>query len=198
MQNTTKDIAALIENTLKDKNEFGALLKRFTPLINKYVGSLYKDEPEEIRAEMVLALWEAVTKIKYYDNDGKCLAYLALAAFAKCSRKRGTWLIARGNKFLELYRKSKIKHDFYISGIPEETFEQEDFKNRFDEMIFKEDIKKLLSDYSEKKRQIFNDIIFEDKSDTYIAKKYGLTRQYVNRLRKNFFEELKEKYVQGL
>lgn len=183
MQNTTKDIAVLIENTLKDKNEFGALLKRLTPLINKYVGSLYKDEPEEIRAEMVLALWEAVTKIKYYDNDGKCLAYLSRAL---------------RNKFLELYRKSKIKHDFYISGIPEETLEQEDFKNRFDEMIFKEDIKKLLSDYSEKKRQIFNDIIFEDKSDTYIAKKYGLTRQYVNRLRKKFFEELKEKYVQGL
>lgn len=180
MQNTTREIATLIENTLKDKNEFDALLKRLTPLINKYVSSLYKDEPEEIRAEMVLALWEAVTKIKYYDNDGKCLAFLSGAL---------------RNKFLELYRKSKMKHDFDVLGITEEILEQEDLKNKFDEMIFKEDIKKLLANYSEKKRQIFNDIIFEDKSDAYIAKKYVLTRQYVNRLRKKFFEELKEKYL---
>lgn len=180
MQNTTKEIAALIENTLKDKNEFDALLKRLTPKINQYVGRLYKDEPEEIRAEMALTLWEAVTKIKYYDNDGKCLTFL---------------LRALDNKFNELYRKSKIKHGFKISEITEETLEQEDFINGYDEMIFKEDMNKLLSNYSEKKRQIFNDIIFEDKSDAYIAKKYMLTRQYVNRLRKKFFEELKQKYL---
>lgn len=35
MQNTTKNISALIESTLKDKNEFDALLKRLTPKINQ-------------------------------------------------------------------------------------------------------------------------------------------------------------------
>ena len=45
------------------------------PLINKYTRLLYKDEKEDINSELILALWEAVLKMKYYEDDGKCLVY---------------------------------------------------------------------------------------------------------------------------
>lgn len=33
-------------------------------------------------------------------NPARAAGYLSLAVFAKCSRKRGTWLIAHGNKII--------------------------------------------------------------------------------------------------
>ena len=40
------------------------------PLINKYMRKLYKDDKDDVYAELILALWEAVTKLKYVENDG--------------------------------------------------------------------------------------------------------------------------------
>ena len=67
------DFLTLIKNIHKDKEQFSNLVIKMNPLINKYVRILYKDEKEDVRAEFVLALWEAVTKLKYIENDQSLL-----------------------------------------------------------------------------------------------------------------------------
>ena len=87
----------LLKDIKNNKDEFAKLIESMNPLLNKYVRLLYKDEAEDIREELILALWESVLKINYCNNDGECFSYINNAL---------------KNKFLELYRKSKKRHDF--------------------------------------------------------------------------------------
>lgn len=73
------EVALILQNVKKNKNDFEKLINMMTPLINKYTRLLYKDEKEDINSELILALWEAVLKMKYYEDDGKCLVYLSNA-----------------------------------------------------------------------------------------------------------------------
>ena len=59
------DFLNLIENIHQDKEQFSKLVITMNPLINKYTRILYKDDKEDVRSELILALWEAVTKLKY-------------------------------------------------------------------------------------------------------------------------------------
>ena len=87
------EITSLIEDVQKDKDQFAKLEQAMEPLINKYMRKLYKDDKDDVYAELILALWEAVTKLKYVENDGQCLRFLEKAL---------------QNKFYELYRSSCI------------------------------------------------------------------------------------------
>lgn len=69
------EIAALIRRIRTDKNAFQELLVMMEPSIRKYVRLLYKDDKEDVRAEMALALWEAVMRIQYCENDGECVIF---------------------------------------------------------------------------------------------------------------------------
>lgn len=50
-------ISELIKEVKKDKEKFELLVCEMEPLIRKYVKNLYKDDKEEMQAEMVAALW---------------------------------------------------------------------------------------------------------------------------------------------
>ena len=58
------EVALILQNVKKNKNDFEKLINMMTPLINKYTRLLYKDEKEDINSELILALWEAVLKMK--------------------------------------------------------------------------------------------------------------------------------------
>ena len=49
------EVSSVIQKIREDKNNFGMLLERMKPLINKYTKLLYKDEKEDVYSEMVLA-----------------------------------------------------------------------------------------------------------------------------------------------
>ena len=70
------EVSSVIQKIREDKNNFGMLLERMKPLINKYTKLLYKDEKEDVYSEMVLALWEAVMKMEYYNEDSECTVFL--------------------------------------------------------------------------------------------------------------------------
>lgn len=57
------EITSLIEDVQKDKDQFAKLEQAMEPLINKYMRKLYKDDKDDVYAELILALWEAVTKL---------------------------------------------------------------------------------------------------------------------------------------
>lgn len=90
------DFINIIQKIQSDKNYFIELVEKMNPLINKYMRLLYKDEKDDVCSELFLALWEAILKMEYFDNEGQCINYLTNAL---------------KNKFYELYRKSAKVHD---------------------------------------------------------------------------------------
>lgn len=174
------EITLLIRKIHIDKNAFQELVDRMEPLIKKNIRLLYKDEKEDVRSEMTLALWEAVTKIKYCENDGECMTFL-------CN--------ALKNRFYELYRKSKKEHDNQIFLENNDALERNrDDIAGLDEVLFHIDIEMFLKRYDGKKQKIFRKILTEDESDAEIAKTLFVTRQYVNRMRRELYRELADRH----
>lgn len=173
------EITSLIEDVQKDKDQFAKLEQAMEPLINKYMRKLYKDDKDDVYAKLILALWEAVTKLKYVENDGQCLRFLEKAL---------------QNKFYELYRSSRKKHDNQFASEMEMIDITVYEENKFIDIIIEEDLKQILKKYKGMKYKIYKDILGGELSDYKIAKKYNITRQYVHRLRKQLYLELRERY----
>ncbi len=171
------EITSIIQKIHINKNEFKELVEKMNPLIKKYVRLLYKDDKEDVRSEMTMALWEAVIRMEYCETDGECLAFLCTAL---------------KNRFYELYRKSKKEHDkqqltdnddlFDISGVEKFT----DLEN----VIFNIDIEMFLQEYTGRKQKIFRIIIAGNESDAEIAEIFSVSRQYINRLRRELYKEV--------
>lgn len=178
------EIILLIQKIHTDKDAFKELVDIMEPSIKKYTRLLYKDEKEDVRSEMTLALWEAVTRIKYCEKDGECMAFLCTAL---------------KNRFYELYRKSRKEHDnqmfvenddvFDVSKVEDIT----DLEN-LDDVIFNIDVETFLKGYAGKKQEIFRMIIMGNESDAEIAEVFSVTRQYVNRIRRELYKEILDRH----
>lgn len=175
------EITLLIQMIRTDKNVFEKLVNKMEPLIEKYTRLLFKDEKEDVRSEMILALWESVTRINYCEKDGECLAFLSTAL---------------KNKFYEMYRKSKKQHDHQLFVENDEVFDisRDEYVTDMENAIFNIDIEIFLKEYTGKKQEIFRTIILGDKSDAEIAAIFSVTRQYVNRLRRELYKEIRDRH----
>lgn len=174
------EIMSIIQEIQTDKNTFTKLAVKMEPLIKKYVRLLYKDEKEDVRSEMMLALWEAVIKMEYCEKEGECIAYLCTAL---------------KNRFFELYRKSKKEHDHLLPIEDDDVLNMIGVESTEDleDVIFNIDIELFLEEHAETRNKIFRMIILENKSDTEIAKVFYVTRQYINKLRKELYKEMLDK-----
>lgn len=174
------DLLELIKEIREDKEKFVHLVDKMNPLIKKYIRLLYMDEKEDTYSELILALWEALVKMKYAENEGQCLMFLSNAL---------------KNKFLELYKISKKYYDKQLDykldinqGI---SFVSE---MEYINLELSIDLKDYLNKYSGLKYQINYSILIERLSDADIANKYGVSRQYVYRLKKQLYEDIKRQY----
>ena len=163
-----------------NKDEFELLMDMFMPLINKYVKYLYKDDNDDVKAELFMALYDAILKMKYCDNEAKSIAYI----------KKSLKL-----KYLELYHKSKQYHEHM--ELIEDTFMEKYSmdKNLFQEIEIHNDLKKIIEKYNNQTYEILYFIVFEELTDTQIAKKFKITRQYVNRKRRELIKLLQDQYI---
>lgn len=162
-----------------NKEKFLLITDKMEPLISKYVRLLYKDEKEDMHSEFVLCLLEAVIAMEYYQEEGQCIYFLSRAL---------------KNKFLELYKKSKLRFDSEMV-MEDEFFTGIDMnQSEYEDCVFLEDLKELMLKQEGKQYNILCDIIFKDEPDAVIAKKNLVSRQYVHRIRKKFYNLLKEKY----
>ncbi len=175
-----EDVNVLIrEYKNGNKEKFLLIVDKMAPLINKYVRLLYKDEKEDMHSEFVLCLLEAVNAMNYYNEDGQCIYF--------CSR-------ALKNKFLELYKKSKL-HFESETVVEDEFFTGMDMdQSEYEDCVILEDLKKMLSAVDGKQYRILYDVIFNEKSDAAIAEKNSVSRQYVHRVRKKFYDFLRDTY----
>lgn len=147
------------------------LWKQMLPLIKKYAGKTHFMEYDDACQEYSIALIEAINKIQTYDTDGQCLKYIAT-----CIK----------NRFCFLYKR-------YCSGVANEIFDDividdSNTANTFDDVVFFADIADFIEKIpSEVKRNIASLSILQQKSDAEIALQLGLSRQYINRIRKELY-----------
>ena len=175
------EFVELIEEIRKDRNQFYRLINKFEPLIKKYTRKLYKDEEDDVRAEYLLALWEAVQRMEYNRCDGEIVEYLNNAVQMK---------------FQELYRKSRKQHDRESNETVEEKPQTQTYEEKeYSKILLRQDLKKFASHYTGVKKQIFSFIVEEGMSDAEIAEKIQKSRQYVHRIRRYLYGELK-KYIE--
>ncbi len=158
---------------------FSNVVDKMMPSMKKYISRLYKDEKDDVYVELMAALWEAIIKIEYFDEEGKCITYLNNAL---------------NNKYMELYRRSRKKND-NEQALEDEVFTSILYKDEhFNEMIFIQDMKNFAQKYCGIKKEIFEEILIGNMSDVDIALKHSMSRQYIHRLRKEFYSLLKAEY----
>ena len=171
------EICELISRIKRNKEDFYLIVERFSPLINKYTKLLYKDEKEDVYEELVVALWEAIQKITFYDNDGQIVNYLTTAL---------------KNKYLELYRISRRLHDHVVKMTDDEVDIAAKADNQYDDIIIQISIQEIFEDLRENKKELFRLIFMEGLTDIEVANQLHVSRQYVHRMRKKYYEEIKK------
>ena len=164
----------------KEKRDTDAILQivqYMQPLINKYAKNSYLAEYEDMQQELCLALIESIHKIQKIENEGQCVQY-----FANAIR----------NRFYEIYRAWKsLKRE--MPGNDELlTLNIADSKNYYSQIEFFIDMVSGAECKSDLQKEIMKCCILEEISDTDIAKRLNISRQYVNRCKKRIFKKIME------
>lgn len=173
-------ISGLIKEVKEDKEKFGLLECEMEPLIRKYVNKLYKDDSEEMHAELVAALWGAVCRIKTYENDIDAKAYLNNSVKFR---------------FFELYRES-CKYNDNTLVIEEEEFEEKAaFNHSYADVMIMDGMDRIRNRLEGKKRQIFELIFYREYTDSQVASELRISRQYVHRIKKSLCEMIRREVL---
>lgn len=174
------EICELIDVIKRDKDNFGLLVDKFAPLINKYVKLLYKNESEDTYAELVGALWEALCNISFYQDDGQVIKYLSTAI---------------KNKYLELYRASRKYFDNTVNADESCMNEQSSVDNSYEDLVTINDLARVEKKLEGKKKQIFELVFYKYYTDIEIADELNISRQYVHRIKRSLCEIIKEEVL---
>ena len=172
-------VAAIREYKRGGKNKKEKMLcitNGLEPVINKYAKKLIGSGYEDMRQELLIAVIEAVERLGRYENEGQCITYLVKAIKLR---------------YLELYRKSKAWRERFTHL--DETYMESigDNKEVYADIEFGIDLKKIEKANNSLKREIIESILNYGMNDAEIACKLQISRQYVNRCKKEIFAELK-------
>lgn len=174
------EFTSIIDLIKKDKNKFYIIQEKMKPLMDKYCRIMYKDDVEDIRSELTLALWEAINKISSYDNDAQVITYLKNALI---------------NKFHELYRNSRKQNDNETLLSDDYLFNVNGITNDYKNTITDIDIHSFINQFTGQKRKVFIYIIIYELSDSEISEIMGISRQYINRMRRNLRKLLFDYFI---
>ena len=164
------------------KEVFVQICEKMNPLIVKYARILKFDEQEDIKSELVLAVLECVERIERYTSEQEVLRYIKQAV---------------QYRFYELYRGSQRKMQEVNLNSEDAEFVDIIFRyypNDFGDVIYRQDMKDYIATLPESKRNIANKILLDGLSDGEIGKALHLTRQYIHRVRKEIYRNLRDMY----
>lgn len=166
-----------------DTNAFLSIRAKMTPLIIKYSKILRFCDFEDMKSEFTLVLLESIHNLQFCQSEKQVLFYINRAIT---------------NRFHELYRTStKQLSEVYMDNDNPNLFDflLNYYPKEFSSILFESDIKSFISSLSESKREIAYCILVEGLSDIETGKRFHKTRQYIHRLRKEFYIKLKELFV---
>lgn len=159
---------------LHDEKAMVEIIRKMQPLTKKYIRKMYFMEKEDAAQELNLALIEAVKNIKVYVNEAMCITYLQ-----KCVINKYNYLSKMNikeenffDKFCELSEDSAIIENFKIKEIELYVF-----------------LGELLTNLNENQKKIVM-LFAQELNDTEISLRMGVSRQYINRFRRNFTKKI--------
>lgn len=168
--NMKVEIVELVKGAKTNQQLLCELIERFEPLINSYCKKLFFLEWDDAKQELCLAIIESVKSIPYCETDGQCITYITNAVrFKYCfwCKKNMT--------------KEKVE-DLYAEEA-EELYEE-----NYRSIELRCDYDRTLSVVPEKQKKILL-YALGGYSDCQIAEKMGISRQYVNRIKKKLVQE---------
>ena len=170
--------AKCVEKAKKsDEEAMNMLMERLDPLLNKYVRKLFFMEREDAYQELVISLLEAVRKIPQCSDDAGCINYMQRAVEHKyCYLCKQNIRKENGDKMVE--------QDLSDCSIARDAAE---------EIVEREFIKALLNSLSKREYEIMSLLIGYELSDADIAKKLGVSRQYVGKVKHQVYRKWKKK-----
>lgn len=143
------------------------LIEVLNPLIKSYAKKMFFLEKEDAQQEIVIAIIEAVKGISTCENDGQCLAYITNAVKFK---------------FSHLCKKN-IKQQA-IESINEKDLCQAAYYEKYEDVEMRYDIHVKKQSMTRNQKDILKYILL-GYSDREISDKLGISRQYINRIKKN-------------
>lgn len=157
-------LAKLVKDAKTNREFMNILIEKFQPLVNSYCRKLFCLDSEDARQEIYLTIIESVRNIPHCETDGQCVTYIMNAV---------------KYKYCLLCRKNIVREeneDLYEEDVEKVYFEEYGFI----ELLF--DYNKAVATLPEKQKKILQYVI-DGYSDYEIAKRLGISRQYVNRVR---------------
>lgn len=148
------------------------LLELLNPLIKSYAKKMFFLEQEDAQQEIIIAIIEAVKGISKCESDGQCLAYINNAV-----------------KFLFAHLcKRNIKKQA-VESINEKDLSQAAYYEKYEDIEMKYDIQVKKQSLTKNQKNILNYILL-GYSDREISDKLGISRQYINRIKKSFVNKI--------
>ena len=164
----------LVKEAITHSEKMSELIERFNPLIKQYCRKLFFIDEDDAKQELSLAIIEAVRRISDFTSEGGCVLYITNAL---------------KYKFSYLCKKNinqRNVEDVYESAIVEQVAS---CSNAHKDVEFMLDLQKTISDLPERKKSIIY-YVLAGYTDCQIAKIMMLSRQYVNRVRREVSELL--------
>lgn len=159
------------ENVILAKNDGKVLmdlLDMLNPLIKAYTRKLFFLEGDDARQEIIIAIIEAVKGIPKCESDGQCLAYIENAVKFKFA-----YLCKKNIKKQEI-------EDLHIKEL-DNTIYHENYADV--EIKYDMELKRNRMTFNQKK---ILDYLILEYTDSEISDKLGISRQYINRIKKKF------------
>lgn len=159
--------------------DFKKLVRKHRPLITKVCKEYHLEEytHEDKVQECLFALWNAIDN---YDDTYKISTYIATICrynFNNILRKQTRQKEERGSKIISNYN-----FDFVEEGIDSGSAYENSEKQLWS----------LIQKY--KKRDIIIELIENNKSQYRLAKELGVSKQYINKVYKDFKKYVKESW----
>lgn len=165
-------LISLIQDFQKGSTDAAAqILERMAPLAKKYAAKIHCMEHDDALQELYLAILESLNYLDTSQSEGKCVKYIEASVinryYALCKR------------YLSLPDTENI--DDTSASLPAAP--------GYDDTLL--DIQNFISSLPTAgyKQQIFSLFFYKDLSDKEIAEIFHISRQYVNRVKKNLIRD---------
>lgn len=153
------------------------IVQQMTPLVKKYANKIHFMEKEDAEQEFYLILIKSILKIGKDKSEGECIKYIEKAIV---------------NRYNYLCRTNlKKEKDLSLDEVSEVIMDQRNH-DYIQDIEFKSCIEKIKKK-NKKKGLILWLVVYEGLTDAEIARNLGVSRQYVNivkkELAKKFFKD---------
>ena len=152
-----------------DGNVMEEICKKLHPLLAAEACRTHFMEYEDAMQEYSLALFLALQKAQEPATEAQALTYCKTAVRYQFCKLYRTYVRKRQPEYTEEELPERVGNDNAIEGVLLETA-----------------LRRELQRFTEKKRKILTELYLSGEMEMAVAKKHAVSRQYVNRLKREF------------